>query len=57
MIALKYRLISSTNNDSSDAATDIFSAVREQLGLRLESQRGVVDILKIEGVEKVPTAN
>lgn len=57
MIALTYRLISSTNSDSSDAATDIFLAVREQLGLRLESQRGSVDVLKIEGVDKVPTAD
>ena len=57
MIALTYRLIGSTNSDTSDAATDIFSAVRDQLGLRLESQRGIVDVLKIEGVEKIPTAN
>ena len=57
MIALTYRLISSTNSDSSDAATDIFSAVRDQLGLRLESQRGKVKVLKIEGVDKIPTAN
>jgi len=37
--------------------TDIFSAVRDQLGLRLEAQRGVVDILKITSVDKVPTVN
>jgi uncharacterized protein (TIGR03435 family) len=57
MIALTYRLIDSKNSDPSDAATDIFSAVRDQLGFRLESQRGSVDVLKIEGVDKIPTAN
>jgi uncharacterized protein (TIGR03435 family) len=31
--------------------------LRDQLGLRLESQRGLVDILKIGKVEKVPTEN
>lgn len=42
-------------NDA-DLAT-IFSAVRDQLGLRLESQRGVVDTLKIVSVDKIPTGN
>jgi uncharacterized protein (TIGR03435 family) len=35
----------------------IFSAVRDQLGLKLESQRGVLETLKIVSVDKVPTGN
>jgi len=31
--------------------------VRDQLGLKLESQRGVVDTLKIVSIDKVPTGN
>ena len=36
---------------------DIFSAVREQLGLRLVPQHEAVDILKIDRIEKIPTEN
>jgi uncharacterized protein (TIGR03435 family) len=45
------------SSDSDPAAPDIFSAVRNQLGLRLDAQRGVVDILKIQSVDRVPTGN
>jgi len=44
-------------SETPDAAPDIFAAVRDQLGLRLESQRGVVDVLKIDSVDKVPVGN
>ena len=57
MIVLNYLPFGSLNSDPSDADSDIFSAVRDQLGLRLQSQRGVVDLLKIESVDKVPTEN
>ena len=57
MIVLSYLLIASTSGDPADPASDIFSAVRDQLGLRLESQRGAVDVLKIDSVDKVPTGN
>jgi uncharacterized protein (TIGR03435 family) len=30
----------------------LFTALREQLGLRLESQRGLVDVLVIDSVER-----
>jgi uncharacterized protein (TIGR03435 family) len=43
--------------DPSDSGADIFSAVRDQLGLKLEAQRGMVEILKIESIDKVPTRN
>ena len=37
-------------------AVSIFTAVQEQLGLRLDSQRGPVDIVVIDGAAK-PTEN
>jgi uncharacterized protein (TIGR03435 family) len=55
MIVLTYLAFTST--DPSNPASDIFSAVRDQLGLRLQSQRGVVDVLKIDSIDKVPTGN
>jgi uncharacterized protein (TIGR03435 family) len=56
-IELRYFPFGSTTGDPSDPAADIFSAVRDQLGLRLEAQRGVVDVLKVVSVDKVPTGN
>ncbi len=44
--------------DSGDAEVpNIFAAVRDQLGLRLESQRAMVDTLKIVSIDRTPTAN
>ena len=57
VIVLTYVPFGSTNSDPSDAASDIFAAVREQLGLRLESQREPVDILKVDAIDKIPTDN
>ena len=44
--------------DSGDTEVpNIFSAVRDQLGLKLESQRAMVDTLKIVSIDRTPTAN
>jgi uncharacterized protein (TIGR03435 family) len=56
-IVLSYLPLGSADSDASDSAADIFSAVREQLGLRLEPRWGVVDVLKIAGVDRIPTKN
>jgi uncharacterized protein (TIGR03435 family) len=43
-----------------DAASDrpsIFTAIKEQLGLKLESQKGPVEVLVIDRVERTPTGN
>ncbi len=57
LIVLTYPPPSATGGDLSEPASDIFSAVRDQLGLRLEAQRGVMEVLKIDGVDEVPTGN
>lgn len=57
LIELSYPAASPSNGDPGELLTDIYSAVRDQLGLRLESQRRMVDTLKIESVDKVPTKN
>jgi len=40
-----------------DRGPSIFTALQEQLGLRLESQKGPVETLVIDHVEKTPTPN
>ncbi|HLH19143.1 MAG TPA: TIGR03435 family protein [Bryobacteraceae bacterium] len=40
-----------------DAGPGIFAAIREQLGLQLESKKGQVQILVVDRVEKTPTEN
>jgi uncharacterized protein (TIGR03435 family) len=57
MIVLTYFPSASLENEAPDSVTDMVTAVRDQLGLRLESQRGVVEILKIAAVDKLPTGN
>lgn len=57
MIVLSYLPLGTTSIDPSDPAADIFSAIREQLGLRLESQREPVSILTIDKIDKIPTEN
>ena len=39
------------------AEPTLFQAVESQLGLRLESKKGMIDVLVIDQDEKVPTAN
>jgi uncharacterized protein (TIGR03435 family) len=40
-----------------EAGPTLFRALPEQLGLRLESKKGMVEILVVDHVEKTPTAN
>jgi uncharacterized protein (TIGR03435 family) len=44
-----------TPSDSSEP--DIFAAMQEQLGLRLEARKGPVEMLVIDYAEKIPTGN
>ena len=44
------------NTNAADPAPSLFTALQEQLGLRLESSRGPVQVLVIDSVQK-PTEN
>jgi uncharacterized protein (TIGR03435 family) len=46
-----------TSSQSAGQGPSIFTALQEQLGLRLEAQKGPVEILIIDHVEKTPTPN
>ena len=39
------------------AGPDIFAAIQEQLGLKMEPQREQVEVLVIDSAEKIPTSN
>lgn len=51
----------STRRLAADAGDDpgptIFDAVQEQLGLRLQAKKGMIDVLAIDHVDKTPTEN
>jgi len=40
-----------------ESGPTIFSALQEQLGLRLEQKKGTVEILVVDKLEKTPTEN
>jgi len=42
---------------TADSAPDLFTAIQEQLGLKLEPQKGQVACLVIDSAEKVPEGN
>jgi uncharacterized protein (TIGR03435 family) len=49
--------MSGVSTDAGDAGPDLATALRQQLGLQLESSKGPVDVLIIDGIEKDPTPN
>ena len=45
------------SNSSDTGGPSLMTALPEQLGLKLESKKGPIDLLVIDGLEKVPTEN
>lgn len=52
-----FKLSHAPANDSNSSLPDFFTALQEQLGLKLESQKVPVDFLVIDHIERVPTQN
>jgi uncharacterized protein (TIGR03435 family) len=48
---------SAATDNLADSTPDFVTAVRDQLGLKLESKKGPADLLVIDHIEKIPTAN
>jgi len=46
-----------TGNNASDPGSDIASAVEKQLGLKLTSTKGKLDVIVVDRAEKIPTEN
>jgi uncharacterized protein (TIGR03435 family) len=55
---LKYRPdpVAPQSDNTSDAP-DLFAAVQEQLGLKLESKKGPVEMLVVDSGQRTPTEN
>jgi len=52
-----YVPLEALTTEPSDSPFEIYSAVRNQLGLRLDSRRAPIEVLKIQSIEKIPTEN
>jgi uncharacterized protein (TIGR03435 family) len=44
-------------SSAEESGPNIFEALQQQLGLKLESKKGTVDILVVDHIEKTPTEN
>jgi len=56
-VRLQWALRQLQNAEPDAPAPSLFTALDEQLGLKLEARKGLVEILVVEGAEKIPTEN
>jgi len=56
-IALPPGFPAAADNNASDPGSDIASAVEKQLGLKLTSTKGKLDVIVVDRAEKIPTEN
>lgn len=56
-LEFEYRRPGSAADASLDAAPSVFSALEKELGLKLEAKRVPFDVLVVDQLDKVPTAN
>jgi uncharacterized protein (TIGR03435 family) len=56
-VKLEWTLPQQLERADAAAPPSLFTAIEEQLGLKLEGRKGPVDVLVVESAEKVPTAN
>jgi uncharacterized protein (TIGR03435 family) len=56
-VKLEWAMRQFANPDSDPSGPSLFTALDEQLGLKLEARKGPVEILVVESAEKIPTEN
>jgi uncharacterized protein (TIGR03435 family) len=57
MVAAPGRQMETAEREGVKTGASIFVAIQEQLGLKLQAQKGPVDILVVDRAEKIPAEN